>query len=217
MTKADAKRPKVLVVDDERLIRWTLSEALRGWGYTPLEAADAATALALFESEKPAAVLLDIKLPDRSGLDILREIRHSQPQAVVLIIIAAVLVDNAIMALRAGAYDFIAKPINLEELQITLRNAIETVEMRKELSFIRTERARQFGLDQIIGQSPSMLEMISMVRKVAASEVSSVLLQGESGTGKDMLAKAIHYASRRASAPFIAINCAALPANLIES
>ena len=217
MAKATDKKTKVLVVDDEKLIRWTLREALRGWGFAPLEAVDAGGALALFEAEQPRLVLLDINLPDRSGFEVLREMRRRDPHVVVIMITAAVLLDNAVASLRSGAYDFIAKPINLEELQITIRNALEAGRMRKELSSIRTERAREFGFEQIIGESPAIREMIALARKVSESEVSSVLLQGESGTGKDMVAKAVHYASRRSDSPFVAINCAAIPANLVES
>jgi len=126
-------------------------------------------------------------------------------------------VDNTISALRGGAYDFISKPINLEELRVTLRNAIETRQLRREVAQVRKERAREFNFKQIVGESPAMKKMLSLAAKVAESEVSSVLLQGESGTGKDLVAKAIHYGSERAEGPFVAINCAALPATLIES
>jgi DNA-binding NtrC family response regulator len=210
-------KEKVLIVDDDQMIRWTLTEALRNWGYACFEAGSVATALAAFDSEAPSAVLLDVNLPDGSGLDGLREIKRRQPDAVVIMITGNVLVADTIAALRGGAYDFIAKPINLEELQITIRNGIEAQSLRKEVRLIRRERARQFGFDQIIGQSPRLREVFALARKVAESEVSSVLLQGESGTGKDMVAKAIHYGSRRADFPFVAINCAAIPANLIES
>ena len=210
-------KDKILVVDDEQMIRWTLTEALRGWGYAPVEAETVEASLKAFEAEQPAAVLLDINLPDGSGLDVLREIKRRQPDAVVIMITANVLVDDTIAALRGGAYDFIGKPINLDELQVTIRNGIEAQRLRREVNIIRRERAQQFSFDQIIGDSAAMREMISLARKVAASEVSSVLLQGESGTGKDLVAKAIHYSSPRADAPFIAINCAAIPANLIES
>ncbi|MEW6736965.1 MAG: sigma-54 dependent transcriptional regulator [Acidobacteriota bacterium] len=211
------EKDKILIVDDEELIRWTLSRALASWGYTPIETDTVAKALAAFEVEQPVVVLLDINLPDGSGLDVLRDIKRRQQQAVVIMITANVLVDDTIAALRNGAYDFIGKPINLEELQITIRNGIETQQLRKEVTTIRRERARQFNFDQIVGRSPAMLETIALARKVAESEASSVLLQGESGTGKDLIAKAIHYGSRRNEAPFIAINCATLPANLIES
>jgi DNA-binding NtrC family response regulator len=210
-------KQKILVVDDEKMIRWSLGEALRGWGYQPVEADTATAAVALFDAEAPNAVLLDINLPDGSGLDVLRQIRRRQSDAVVIMITANVLVDETIAALRGGAYDFIGKPINLEELQVAIRNGIEAGRLRKEISLFRRERLQQFSFDQIVGQSPAMREMLELAHKVAESEVSSVLLQGESGTGKDLVAKAIHYHSTRANSPFIAINCAALPGTLIES
>jgi two-component system, NtrC family, response regulator AtoC len=211
------QKQKILVVDDEKMIRWSLGEALRGWGFEPIEADTASAALAAFEAEPPAAVLLDINLPDGSGLEVLRKIRHRQADTVVIMITANVLVDETIAALRGGAYDFIGKPINLEELQVAIRNGIEAGRLRKEVNLFRRERAQQFSFDQIIGESPAMREMLSIARKVAESEVSSVLLQGESGTGKDLVAKAVHYQSNRSEGPFVAINCAALPGTLIES
>lgn len=211
------QKHKILVVDDEKMIRWSLGEALRGWGYEPIEAGTVNAALAAFDAEPPSAVLLDINLPDGSGLDVLRKIRHRQSDAVVIMITANVLVDETIAALRGGAYDFIGKPINLEELHVAIRNGIEASALRKEVTQFRRERAQQFSFDQIIGDSPAMREMLAMARKVAESEVSSVLLQGESGTGKDLVAKAIHYRSNRSDGPFIAINCAAIPGTLIES
>jgi DNA-binding NtrC family response regulator len=210
-------KEKILVVDDEPMIRWTLTEALRGWGYEPIEAGTVAGALSVFEGERPAAVLLDINLPDGSGLDVLTEIKSRQPQAVVIMITANVMVEDTLAALRGGAYDFIGKPINLNELQVTIRNGIETGRLRREVSRIQRERTREFSFEQIIGQSPAMQKMLALARKVAESEASSVLLQGESGTGKDLVAKAIHYSSRRADKPFVAINCAAIPGTLIES
>src|SRR6266540_1016679 len=190
-------KEKILIVDDEPMIRWTLNEALRGWEYDTVEAGTVAGALAAFESERPAAVLLDINLPDGSGLD--------------------VLLEDTIAALRGGAYDFVGKPVNLNELQVTIRNGIEAGKLRKEVNSIRRDLAREFGFDKIVGESPAMKRMIALAHKVAESEASSVLLQGESGTGKDLVAKAIHYGSRRSDKPFVAINCAAIPATLIES
>src|SRR5436305_3863678 len=210
-------KQKILIVDDEQLMCWALTEALRSWSYASVEASTGAAALAVFDTEQPSAVLLDVNLPDGSGLDVLREIKRRQPDAVVIMMTGSVLVADTIAALRGGAYDFVGKPINLEELQVTIRNGIEAQSLRKEVRSIRRERAREFSFDQIVGDSPGMREMFQLARKVAESEVSSVLLQGESGTGKDLVVKAIHYRSRRAEAPFIAINCAAIPANLIES
>jgi len=178
-------KQKILVVDDEKMIRWSLGEALRGWGYEPIQAESATAGLAAFDADQPAAILLDINLLDGSGLEVLRQIRHRQSDAVVIMITANVLVDETIAALRGGAYDFIGKPINLEELQVAIRNGIEAGRLRKEVSLFRRERAQQFSFDQIVGESPAMREMLALAHKIAESEVSSVLLQGESGTGKD--------------------------------
>jgi DNA-binding NtrC family response regulator len=183
----------------------------------PVEAGSVSEALAQFNAEAPQAVLLDIDLPDGSGLDVLRQIKAEHPEAVVIMITGNVMIDNTIAALRGGAYDFIGKPVTLEELRVTIRNGLEARQLRREVDQVRRERAQQFAFEQIVGQSPAMQKMLSLSSKVAESEVSSVLLQGESGTGKDLVAKAIHYGSRRAERPFVAINCAALPATLIES
>jgi two-component system response regulator AtoC len=212
-----SNKEKILIVDDDQAIRWTLSEALRSWSFTAIEAGTVKEGLAQFTAETPAVVLLDIDLPDGSGLDLLRGIKNDRPDAVVIMITGDVIVDNTISALRGGAYDFISKPISLEELRITIRNGIEARQLRRELHQVRKERLQEFAFEQIVGQSPAMQKMLSLAAKVAESEVSSVLLQGESGTGKDLVAKAIHYGSRRADSPFVAINCAALPATLIES
>jgi two-component system, NtrC family, response regulator AtoC len=208
---------QILVVDDDDAIRWALREALQSWGFPSVEAATAAEAVKQFKADGPAAVLLDIDLPDGSGLDVLREIKNDDPEAIVIMITGNVQIENTISALRGGAYDFIAKPIKLEELRVTIRNAIEARRLRREVEQVRKERAREFNFRQIVGDSPVMKKMLGLAAKVAESEVSSVLLQGESGTGKDLVAKAIHYGSQRAELPFVAINCAALPATLIES
>ncbi|HEU4834608.1 MAG TPA: sigma-54 dependent transcriptional regulator [Pyrinomonadaceae bacterium] len=208
---------QILVVDDDQMIRWTLREALQSWGFTTVEASSASEAVRQFHAELPAAVLLDIDLPDGSGLDVLRDIKREHPEAIAIMITGDVQIDNTISALRGGAYDFIAKPLNLEEIRVTLRNAIEARQLRREVAQVRKERAREFNFKQIVGESPAMKKMLGLAAKVAESEVSSVLLQGESGTGKDLVAKAIHYGSQRAEGPFVAVNCAALPATLIES
>lgn len=210
-------KDKILVVDDEQMNRWSLAQALRGWGFEVAEAVTVAEAISAYDNEQPSAVLLDINLPDGSGLDVLGDIKRKSPNAVVIMVTGRVLADEAITALRGGAYDFIGKPVDLDELEITIRNGLEARHLRKEVTQVRSERARRFSFEQIIGESTAIREIIKLARKVARSEVASVLLQGESGTGKDLLAKAIHYGSSRADAPFTAINCAALPAQLIES
>jgi len=190
---------------------------LRSWGFTALEGGSVAEGLSQFTEEAPAVVLLDIDLPDGSGLDLLKKIKLENPETVAVMITGNVQVDNTIAALRGGAYDFIGKPISLEELRVTIRNGIEARYLRREVEQVRSQRAREFNFRQIVGESPAMKKTLALAAKVAESEVSSVLLQGESGTGKDLVAKAIHYGSQRAGNPFIAINCAALPATLIES
>lgn len=208
---------EILVVDDDQAIRWTLKEALQSWGFTPIAASSVAEGIKLFNDHLPAAVLLDIDLPDGSGLDVLREIKGEHQDAIVIMITGNVHVDNTISALRGGAYDFIGKPLNLEEIRVTIRNAVEARNLRREVDQVRKERAREFNFRQIVGDSPAMKKMLGLAAKVAESDVASVLLQGESGTGKDLVAKAIHYGSERAERPFVAVNCAALPATLIES
>src|ERR1051325_8855845 len=208
---------EILVLDDDQAIRWTLKEALQSWGFTSMEAGTVAEVTKLFNPPVPAAVLLDIDLPDGSGLDVLREIKNEHHDAIVIMITGNVHIDNTISALRGGAYDFIGKPINLEELRVTIRNAIEARHLRREVEQVRREREREFNFRQIVGESPAIKKMLGLAAKVAESDVASVLLQGESGTGKDLVAKAIHYGSQRAEQPFVAVNCAALPATLIES
>jgi DNA-binding NtrC family response regulator len=197
---------QILVVDDDEAIRWTLKEALQSWGSASIEAASVAEAVKQFKADLPAAVLLDIDLPDGSGLDVLREIKREHPDAIVIMITGNVQIDNTISALRGGAYDFIGKPINLEELRVTIRNAIEAAQLRQEVEHVRKERAREFSFRQIVGESPAMKKMLGLAAKVAESEVASVLLQGESGTGKDLVAKAIHNCSQRAERTFVAVN-----------
>ena len=195
----------------------TLKEALHSWNYEAVEAETIAEGRLRFQEEEPNVVLLDIDLPDGSGLDLLSEIKQQQPDAVVIMITANVDVKNTIAALRGEAHDFIAKPVRMEELRVTIRNALETRELRREVKKVRRERAAKNSFDQIIGESAPMRKAKELARRVAASDVSTILLQGASGTGKDLFARAIHYASDRADAPYVAINCAALPATLIES
>lgn len=214
MNKANVK---MLIVDDESGVRFALSEALHAWGYHSLQAGSVAEAIKLFGEEHPPVALLDIDLPDGSGLDILNEIKEHQPETVVIMITGNVNLPNVLTALRGGAHDFISKPIHLEELRITIRNALETRELRREVQRTRRERTEAFGFEQILGDSAAMKKAIELARRVAASDVPTILLQGETGTGKDLFARAIHQASERANAPYLAINCAALPATLIES
>lgn len=182
-----------------------------------MEAATCQAALFAHETEAPAAILLDIDLPDGSGLDVLREIKKRQPDAIVIMVTANAFFDKAIEALRGGAFDFISKPINLTELQVTLHNGLETRRLRRKIKLLQHQQSHQFNFDQLVGESSAMKEMVRLARRVAQSETSAILLQGESGTGKELVARAIHYGSARAEGPFIPINCAAIPDTLLES
>ncbi len=208
---------KVLIVDDDRFVRMALSEALRSWEYEIVEAESVSAAKKAFAENEPAIVLLDIDLPDGSGIDVLNAIKEQSPETIAVMITGNVDVENTVAALRGGAHDFIGKPVRLEELRVTLRNATETRELRREVKRTRIERKKGFSFDEIIGTSEPMKRAMELARRVAVSDVGSILLNGETGTGKDLFARAIHYASERSDAPYLAINCAALPANLIES
>ena len=210
-------KPKILIVDDEPSIRFALTEALKSWGYDTVQAGSVAEAKQAISDDEPAIALLDIDLPDGSGLDVLSYVKEVRPDTVAVMITGNVSVPNVVTALRGGAHDFIGKPIRLEELRVTLRNATEVRELRREVKITRHERSREFSFDQLIGDSPPMRKAVELARRVAESDVTSILLQGETGTGKDLFARAIHYASERSTAPYLAINCAALPATLIES
>lgn len=206
-----------MIVDDERFIRMTLAEAVRSWNYEPLEAGSVNEAKKVFALNEPSVILLDIDLPDGSGLDVLDEIKTLNPEVIAIMVTGNVDVTNTVAALRGGAYDFISKPVSLEDLRVTLRNALETRVLRREVKRVREAQAQTFGFGQIIGESKIINKTVELARRVAASDVSAILLQGESGTGKDLFARAIHHGSERHAASYVAINCAALPANLIES
>jgi len=208
---------KVLIVDDDRFVRMALSEALTSWEYEIVEADSVKAAKKAFADDEPAIVLLDIDLPDGSGLDLLTHVKEHGPDTVVVMITGNVDVENTVAALRGGAHDFIGKPVRIEELRVTLRNATETRELRREVQQARVERKKGFDFAEIIGESDAMQKAMELARRVAVSDVGSILLNGETGTGKDLFARAIHFASERADKPYLAINCAALPANLIES
>jgi DNA-binding NtrC family response regulator len=208
---------RILVVDDEDLIRWSLQQKLSTWGYRPLEAANAETAISLVESESPDLVLLDVHLPDKNGLEVLKAIKEWNPRAAVIIMTAYGVLEDAVSALRLGAYDFVSKPLNFEELRATIANALETVKLRQEVRHFRDRDRKRFNFENLVGESEPIRNAITLMKKVAASPATTILFQGESGTGKDLFAKAIHFYSSRADRPFLAVNCAALPENLVES
>ncbi|MBZ5497121.1 MAG: sigma-54 dependent transcriptional regulator [Acidobacteriia bacterium] len=207
----------ILVVDDERLVRWSLQQKLEQWGYHVSLAEDGATALGRVQLDNPDLITLDVKLPDMTGIEVLSELRKRNVQVPVILITAFGVVDDAVRSLKLGAYDFIEKPINFEKLENSLRNAFETRRLRTEVAHTHEIQRSEFSVEHIIGASPHMREVVELIKKLAASEASTILIQGESGTGKDLVAHAIHYESARRDRPFYAINCAAIPENLMES
>ena len=209
--------PKILVIDDEKLLRWSLEQNLSKEGYTVISAEKGLEGLDLFYAEQPDIVLLDLHLPDMSGLNVLESIKKESSNAIVIMITAFGDIQTAVQTIKFGAYDFVEKPFNMEKLKILISKALETVTLRNEVSQFRSQIAKQFGFANIIGKSEQMKKIMDLVRKVAKSDATTILLQGESGTGKDLIAKVIHYESSRAARPFMDINCTALPDTLIES
>jgi DNA-binding NtrC family response regulator len=207
----------ILVVDDERLVRWSLQQKLEQWGYHVNLAEDGATALGRIQLDNPDLITLDLKLPDMTGIDVLSELRDRNIQIPVIVITAFGVVDDAVRSLKLGAYDFIEKPINFEKLENAIRNALETRRLRTEVARTHEIQRSEFSVDRIIGVSDHIRDVRELIKKVASSEASTILIQGESGTGKDLVAHAIHYESSRRDRPFFAINCAAIPENLMES
>jgi len=207
----------ILVVDDEKLIRWSLKERMTREGHAVTEADSGKAAAAALEAELPDLVLLDMKLPDADGLSILKAILQRAPELPVILITAYSTVDTAVEAMHLGAYDYISKPFNMDELAITVKRALEASALRREAREYLREQKTRFGIQNLVGKSRPMQEIAGLIHKVSQSQASTVLIRGESGTGKDVIARAIHIESSRATKPFMNITCTALQETLLES
>src|SRR6266540_280223 len=206
----------ILVVDDEPLIRWTLSERLSQDGHQVVEADTARAALARFGPDIDL-VLLDYKLPDSDGLQVLRGMKAADADVPVILLTAFSSVETAVEAMKQGAYHYANKPFNLDELALVVQKALETTRLRREVKALRASRSEPYAVSRIVGDSAAMTALKALLQKVAGSPASTVLLRGESGTGKDLAAKTIHYNSDRSPKPFMNITCSALPDTLLES
>jgi two-component system response regulator AtoC len=207
----------VLVVDDEQLIRWSLRERLQQDGLEVFEAGSGKEVREQLAEVAPDLVLLDFKLPDADGLTLLKEIKAKDPETLVILMTAFSSIENAVEAIKLGAFHYINKPFNLDEVALHVEKALETSRLRREVKAIRASQRSDFGFESIVGNSSPMVAVKTLLARVAASPASTVLLNGETGTGKDLAAKAIHYNSDRANRQFVNITCSAIPEQLLES
>jgi len=208
-----AKR-KILVIDDEKLIQWSLEQELSRGGYEVLSADTGGAGLQLFEREGPDLTIVDIRLPGADGMEILEKIKAQDKDHPIIMITAFGDVGSAVRAMKLGAYDYLTKPFDLEVVKLVVGKALESRMLMQEVSELR-KKERQ--TNQIIGVSPEINKVLEAVQKIAETDATTVLIVGESGVGKELIAKAIHYQSQRGDKPFMEIDCSALPETLIES
>lgn len=210
------KNGRVLIVEDEELMRAILRQLIEDSGYDVVSADSAETAIEIFAGGDITLTLTDIKMSGKDGLELLDQIKSNDPDAVVIVMTAYSSVDSAIAALRKGAYDYVIKPFVNEYLLQTVKNAVSHRQLFSENRLLRRELQKKYNFSEIIGKSDALQEVFALVNKVAGTN-ANVLIQGESGTGKELVARSIHYNSGRSDAPFLAINCGALPESLLES
>ncbi len=205
---------KILVIDDEYLIRWTLEQHLVKEGYDVATADSAEKGLELIAEDQPDLVLLDNRLSEMTGLELLERLKPRERGLMVIMLTAYGMVDAAVKAMKLGAYDYISKPFNLDEITFVINKALEAGCLRSQVRQLRQECSS--GVDSIIGECSEMVTIRSLILGIAKSDATAVLIQGESGTGKELVARTVHYSSARADKPFMEINCAALPGTLLE-
>lgn len=208
---------EVLIVEDESLIRWSLRQKFEERGYRVTEADSGKAALRLLTENDYDLAMLDYQLPDTTGLEVLRYLRERASEAVVVMMTAYSTIKTAVDAVKLGAWDYVPKPFQMDELMFTVEKALETTKLRREVRELRHQLQQEFGTDTIIGQHPSIRELLETIQQVGGSAASTVFLRGETGTGKDLAARVLHRSSPRAARPFINITCTALSETLLES
>jgi len=212
------KPPRILIIEDDPDGRQSVCEAVSECGMSPLDAATGQDGIARFDAADGAVdvVLCDLVLPDIDGIEVLQRIHRSAPQIPVMIMTAYGSVDSSVRALKAGAYDYITKPLDLDDLQSKLERAAEASRLRRRVDALAREREAPFRLSSLTVEDPASHALAGQVRALAAT-TATILIEGESGTGKELIARALHAESPRADAPFVAVNCGAFPENLLES
>ncbi|MHB8138153.1 MAG: sigma-54-dependent transcriptional regulator [Smithellaceae bacterium] len=207
---------KILIIDDDTSFRRVLEYNLQEEGYEVLTASSGEEGLSIFEKQSPQLVITDMKMNGISGMDVLNVVKKQSPDTLVIIITAFGAVDKAVEAMKLGAYDYITKPVNRDELRLMVRKALELASLFQENKDLRKRIENREEFKHMVGASDAMAEIFSLVSKVADTE-ATILITGESGTGKELVARAIHEQSSRRNLPFVAINCAAIPGELLES
>jgi len=210
-------KPAILVVDDDEVMRQTLSDVLKKKGYTISTADTGRQTISSVKEHFFDLILLDIRLPDMDGLDVLKSIKEIESDLMVIVMTAYSDVQTAVMAMKSGAYDYIDKPFELEELKILIQKALETQNLRNEIRQLRRQRKEKHEGIEILGNSPLITNVMELIEMISQTPRTSVLIQGESGTGKELAANAIHYRSKRINKPLMKINCSAIPENLLET
>ena len=211
----DAPRPSILVVDDERNTREGLARALRP-SWRVFTADSASSAVAQCEAEAPDVMLSDVRMPGDDGLALLKRVRGKWPGVVCIMLTAYGTVETAVEAMKLGAKNFLTKPVNLDQLDMVLEQALKARDLERENRDLRQRLDKRYGMDGIVGSSPAMEALFDTIRQVAPTQ-ATVLVEGASGTGKELVAQALHHLSPRASGPFVAVHCAALSPTLLES
>ncbi len=213
---SEVAKAKIVVADDEESVRWTLKKALERSGYAVYTVSDGKAAVDTAERVSADLVLVDIKMPTLDGLEALSLMRDRHPEAMVIVMTAFGSLKAAVEAMKRGAYDYITKPFDFEELTLLVRRALEVQSLTRELNRLKAQLKDRQELDEIVGTSPEMQGVFKLVGQVADSD-ATVLIAGESGTGKELVARAIHKNSPRHDGPFVTVNCAAIPKDLLES
>jgi two-component system NtrC family response regulator len=209
-------KTRILVVDDDDNLRWVVQTQLEDAGYEVDTAADGAAALTAIQASRPALVLTDLKMPGMSGLELLEKLREDEPDLPVIMITAFGTIQNAVEAVKSGAYDYLTKPIDQDDLILAIRRALDHTHLMREVRTLRESLDRKYGFENIIGHSEALVSVLEMAGRAARSD-STILIRAETGTGKELLAKAIHFNSVRKDKPFVTINCGAIPRELLES